>query len=283
MKRSVVILLLLAVGTAHAELTAAELQKTGEDLARAGRYTEAIDAFKAADKKAVRASHACLIALAYARKDQWTPAEIWDVVCHARASKTDPLPEWQGALEQQISTAVAALAPVSFVVDPDTGTIALDEFPDSPFGAATIHLAPGAHAITVTAPRFEAGHRTITVTGAVPQHVAVKLVAEPAVAAPAAETTYSKPLVVTGAVVAGVGVLSYAAMAYAWRELHVNRGFGTWRETLYDVTRPATIGLWAVGGGLVITGLLLRHDESAPAIAVTPIPAGGVVSVAWQR
>src|SRR5690242_5920614 len=51
----------------HAE-TPAELQAKGEQLAKDGRFSEAIDAFKAADRIERRASHACLIALAYTRR-----------------------------------------------------------------------------------------------------------------------------------------------------------------------------------------------------------------------
>jgi hypothetical protein len=63
------IAVLVASSTARAELTAVELEARGEALAKTGRYGEAIEAFKAADHIQPRASHACLIALAYARRD----------------------------------------------------------------------------------------------------------------------------------------------------------------------------------------------------------------------
>lgn len=277
MKCAVALSILCASAVAHAELTAAELQKTGEDLARSGRYAEAIDAFKAADKKELRASHACLIALAYARKNAWTPAEIWDGICRARASKTDPLPEWQSALAEQITAAVGQLVPVTFAVQPEVAQLALDEFPDSPFSAATIHLSPGVHEVTARAPGYLDDQRSVTVTGT-PQQVTLRLAPRPL-----PQTTYNKQLVVAGAIVGGLGVVSYGLMAYAYHELDRNQGFGTSTETLYDITRPATIGLWAIGGGMVITGLLLRHTEAAPTVAVTPVASGAIVSVGWQR
>lgn len=277
MNRAIALSIICASAVAHAELTAAELQKTGEDLAKAGRYAEAIDAFKAADKKEIRASHACLIALAYARKNAWTPAEIWDGICRARASKTDPLPEWQSALAEQITAAVGQLVPVSFAVEPAAAQLALDEFPDSPFSSTTIHLSPGVHAVTARAPGYLDDHRSLTVTGT-PQQVAIQLIPRPL-----PRTTYNKQLVVAGTIVGGLGVVSYGLMAYAYHQLDRNKGFGTSTETLYDVTRPTTIGLWAIGGGMVITGLLLRHTESAPTVAVTPVASGAIVSIGWQR
>ncbi|MFT3692788.1 MAG: hypothetical protein QM831_06590 [Kofleriaceae bacterium] len=283
MRASFAIVCALAV-PAYAELTAAELQKTGEDLAKNGRYTEAIDAFKAADKKEVRASHACLIALAYARKNEWTPAEIWDAVCHARASKTDPLPEWQGALEQQITQSVGTLTPVTFLAEPEAAKVALDEYPDSPFGSVTIHLAAGTHAVTTSAPGFVDDHRSIEVKAATPQQVSVKLTAAPTTAPAEETTTFNKKLVLAGGIVAGLGFVSYGLMSYEYHQLDQNKGFNGTPEHVYDVTRISTIGLWAVGGGMIITGLLMRHSETAPAVAITPLQAGGaMVSVGWQR
>jgi len=52
----------------------------------------------------------------------------------------------------------------------------------------------------------------------------------------------------------------------------------------YELSRTATIGLWAVGGAAIVTGLVLhKSDEHAPAVAAMPISGGGMVSVGWSR
>src|SRR5258706_13610619 len=73
--------------------TAAELQAHGETLAQERRYTEAIEAFKAADKLEPNATHTCLIALAYTRRELWPQAEIFMARCHVLAV-TGGLPDW---------------------------------------------------------------------------------------------------------------------------------------------------------------------------------------------
>src|SRR5688572_8864518 len=92
--------LLAASGLAAAD-DREELQAKGEQLAKDGRFVEAIDAFKAADLIQPRASHACLIALAYTRRELWPQAELFLSVCHHRAKGGDPLPEWVPLAEQQ--------------------------------------------------------------------------------------------------------------------------------------------------------------------------------------
>ena len=62
----------MVASPAHAE-SPADLQARGEDQARQGHYTEAIDSFKAADRLEPSAAHACLIALAYVRREHLEP------------------------------------------------------------------------------------------------------------------------------------------------------------------------------------------------------------------
>src|SRR5512143_861795 len=84
------------------------LQAKGEQLAKEGRYNDAIDAFKAADRIQPRASHACLIALAYTRREAWPQAELFLSICHQRANAGDPLPDWVPQADQMIKERLAS-------------------------------------------------------------------------------------------------------------------------------------------------------------------------------
>jgi hypothetical protein len=268
---------MLASATAHAELTAVELQSRGEALAKDGRYSEAIDAFKAADRIEVRASHACLIALGYARRDLWTQAELWRAICQERARPDDPVPEWGAQLDEQIRTQLAAVPAVTFVVEPSTARLALADYPDAVFRAGTIHLPPGHHVILAHAPGYVDAQRTIDVQDATPQHVAIALVTAPALPPPTHTLLYA------GLGAAGLGLISYGVMSYTYLRLDNNDGFHGGIETTYKVTRVATIGLWTIGGGLLIAAALQHRSAETPTVAISPAPGGGVVSIGWQR
>src|SRR5690606_20883724 len=110
---------LLAPGRSHAE-SGERLRARGEQLAKDGRYTEAIDAFKAAEKIEPRARHACLIALAYTRRELWPQAEIFLEQCEQRATPADPIPEWVPTARQQLAERLATVnvAPVDIRVEP---------------------------------------------------------------------------------------------------------------------------------------------------------------------
>src|SRR4051812_16006045 len=93
--RALAFVVALVVGAAAvAAETPAELSARGEQLAKEGRFSEAITAFKAADAVEPRAKHACLIALAYTRRELWPQAEIFLDLCRTRATATDPVPDW---------------------------------------------------------------------------------------------------------------------------------------------------------------------------------------------
>jgi hypothetical protein len=54
----------------------------------------------------------------------------------------------------------------------------------------------------------------------------------------------------------------------------------------FDIARTATIGLYALGAGLAVTGWILGRHSSTEGVAVSaaPIAGGGaLVSVGWQR
>src|SRR5688572_3278724 len=100
--RNIAIVLCGVLAHAHAE-DVSQLRARGEELAKEGRFSEAIDAFKAADRISPRADHACLIALAYTRRELWPQAEIFISKCHQRVSPDNPAPDWLPKAEQEIS------------------------------------------------------------------------------------------------------------------------------------------------------------------------------------
>ena len=86
-------LVMLFASVAYAE-DADTLTAQGEQLAHDGEYSRAIETFKKADALAPSAKHACLIGLAYIRRELWSQAEIFLDRCKQRATAADPLPDW---------------------------------------------------------------------------------------------------------------------------------------------------------------------------------------------
>jgi hypothetical protein len=294
-----VLAVLTAATVAHADPSAADLQTQGEQLAKDSRYSEAIDAFKAADRLQPTAGHACLIALAYTRRELWSQAEIFLARCHERATPADPLPDWVPVAEQQIAErlATANAAPVTLDVSPSNAPVqfTVSSFaPDETFGPRTIHLAPGRYTIIADAKGFETGRVDVEIATKDPKFVKitlqpaaprVNLLAHDRVAMPHRESSpWPKRLLVGGAVALGAGVVTYGWMGYEWNQMRDTGAAWDDHKSNYELSRTLTIGLWAVGGAAVITGLVLRHhDEHAPAVAAMPIQGGGMAFVGWSR
>ena len=285
-----------------ADPTPDDLQAQGEQLAKDGRYTDAIDAFKAAFRIDHKASHTCFIALAYTRRELWPQAEIFLDQCHTLASPGDVLPDWVPVADKQIAErlSLANVAPVEITVAPADAhaRITVSSFaPDEAFAPRTIHLPPGRHQLIATAPGYETSTKVVEVSDRAPQHVVITL-ARPGVptpptkpASPARPPTSTLPrtLIVAGGITAGVGVLTFVWLGFEWSKLDgaaTPQAFSD-HEGRYKVARISTIGLWGVGAGLVLTGVILghrHHDAETPAIAAVPLPGGGgMVSIGWQR
>lgn len=129
-----------------------EFQQKGEQQAKDGRFADAIESFKAADRIQPRASHACLIALAYTRRELWSQAQLWLSMCHDRASASDPLPDWVPLAEKQIKERLqtANVAEVRIEVKPVgvKAKFTVSSFaPDEVFEARTLTLPLGTHVI----------------------------------------------------------------------------------------------------------------------------------------
>jgi hypothetical protein len=127
------------------------LQARGERLGREGKWTDAVHAFKAAEKLEHRAIHACLIALAHARREVWPEAALYLARCHEHPG--EPLPEWVPEAEQLIRQHLAELAPITVVVEPADATLTASSFePDEDFAPGTIYLPRGTHVLVAHAP-----------------------------------------------------------------------------------------------------------------------------------
>jgi hypothetical protein len=157
---------------------AAALRSEGEMLARVGRYSEAIDRFKAADRIKPAAANACLIALAYTRRELWSQAEIWLATCRDRATPAEPAPDWAPTAAAQIRDRLAAanVAPVEIVVSPREAEVTVSSFAlDERFSARTIHLPLGRHSFIATAPGYEDGHAELVIDDKTPKRVEIAL------------------------------------------------------------------------------------------------------------
>ena len=277
--------------TAGAE-TPEDLVHGGEELAKAGRYSEAIDLFKAADRRQPRASNACLIALAYTRKEAWPQAEIFLDRCKAGATAGEPLPDWVPTATEQLAERLATVnvAAITLVVEP-AGTpveLTVSSFaPDEVFAPRTIHLPPGHHVVTARARGWPDVHQTIEVHDRAAQHVTIHL-RKPSIEIHRGRT----PLVVlgAGAVVTAVAIGIHATWYRdAYNQLNDAKGRGDlgafqMLEGDFKTKQRVTIGLYGIGLATVVTGLVLRQMGVGDAeVVVAPTNGGGVVSLEWQR
>jgi len=280
-----------------------DLQSKGEQLAKEGRYGEAIEQFKAADRIEPRASHACLIALAYTRRELWPQAELFLSLCHSRATAADPLPSWVPEADQQLNDRLksANVTAVTIDVKPPAAkaSVTVSSFaPDEVFGPRTIHLPPGTHVIFAKAEGFEPKQVTLEIKDKTPQRVVLDLSAtstENTQLPPPIEPVSKRPsrvglyLMAGGGVVAALGVVSHLGMAKTRNTLDSTNDPAEYDAKLPDFTaaRATTIACYAVGAGLLVTGYFLRRSakkEAAMQVTAVPLPeGGGFVSLEWAR
>jgi hypothetical protein len=282
-----------------------EMRARGEQLAKDGRFTEAIDAFKAAERIEPRARHACLIALAYTRRELWPQAEIWLELCESRATPSDPVPEWVPVAKQQLAERLSTVnvAPVEIKVEP-AGTkvrLAVSSFaPDELFDPRTIHLPPGRHVIIATAPGFNDAQKTVEVVDKSPQQVTITMLPVTdgkgaGVVAPLPPRS-KVPLVVMGT---GGGLVVVGAILHATFYRNARNNLADARSNGDEKTggpatdkwsraRAITIGVYGVGAATLVTGLILKvtvfkQKEAPVAVSVLPTDGGGMLSLEWSR
>lgn len=299
--RSVVALVIVGlVARAHAE-PADDLRAEGEQFAKAGRFTEAIAAFKESNKLKPRATSSCLIGLAYTRRELWPQAEIMIDRCKRDAGADDPTPEWLPALEQQLAQRLATIgvSPVTISVIPASAKaeLSVSSFaPDELFEPRTIHLPPGSHVITARAPGFPTASETIEIKDAQPHTIVIDLREKPkpvvAKQVPAPHSVVPLALLGAGGALVAAGAIYHATalrtaangLADATDATPDDALYSKWSHK-YDVRREVVIGLYAAGAITAGIGLILRLREPAyetlPQVSVVPTPGGGMVTVGW--
>ncbi len=280
------------------------LQHRGEQLAKEGQFAEAIDVFKAADAIRPTTEHACLIGLAYGRRNLYGQAELFFDLCHERAVDGDPVPSWVAKVERQFRERLdqAKLAPIKIVVKHGANArIVVSAFAaDEAFSARTIHLSPGRHTITVTVPARGGDRerapieRAIVVEGSDPQKVVID--ARAPTEEPATEGSSGGHLGRNVAIV-GVGILVAGAVVHGtWYRSELNELEAAQNPPdvarydahvdAYRTSRYVTVGLYGAGAVTAIIGLVLhatRGHEASPAVSIVPTDGGGVFAVEWSR
>jgi hypothetical protein len=284
-----------------------EFRARGEQLAKDGRYTEAIDAFKAAERVEPRARHACLIALAYTRRELWPQAEIWLEQCETRATPSDPVPEWVPMAKQQLVERLAAVnvAAVEIKVVPAGVDVklAVSSFaPDEVFGPRTIHLPPGNHVITATAASYNDAQKTIVVTDKSPQTVTITLlpVEKPIIGGGKLTGGPQPPASKVPVAVMGVGgglILVGAGLHVFWFKPARDKLTDAETQAQYDSAddtgqfekrRNITMAVYGIGAATLLTGVILKltvfkQKEAPVQVSVTPQDGGGMVNVGFSR
>jgi len=266
----------------------ADLVASGEELAKQGEWSRAIDAFKAADAKHPRAKHACLIGLAYTRRELWGEAELFLSICQQRASTDDPAPEWLAEAQHTLADKLAAAgaAPVTIAVAPSEAIamIGVSSFaPGETFTPRTIHLPPGTYTITVSAPGYKPERRELTIAGGAPQDLKVALVSEH----PPSRSGSRLPLylIAAGGALA-LGGLAYDELAVQPLIADMKKSNAAWDANVSELhtRQDITIGLWA-GAAVAVAGGIVLHYVTGRDVGVTAgvDSRGAVVGLTWRR
>ena len=298
MRVLVVVLLLGAVAYAD---DVDELVAQGQALAQSQDYTRAIEAFKQADARRPRAAHACMIGLAYMRRELWPQAELFLALCEKRAVPGDQPPPWIDEAEHQLAAKLSAarIPAITITVAPGgvPALLRVSSFaPDERFSPQTIHLAPGKHTIEVSAPGFVVARREIEVLPAEPQSIAFDLVREgptvihAAPRAPAPSGPSSAPWILLGtggALAVAAAIVDVAEVGPARDKLsHAQTGAAYDQyEGDYSTKRWVTVGLAGGAAAAIVTGLVLRRTlgDRAPSVTASATGGGAALSIEWQR
>ena len=303
----VVRILTIVVGVAVGAMPAyaderGDLQAKGEAQAKDGRFADAIESFKAADRIEPRAVHACLIALAYSRRELWPQAELFWARCQDRAKAGETLPDWIPLAEEKITSGLRAanIVQIAIEVMPATAKaqVTVSSFaPDEVFEPRTIYLPPGTHVVFVKAEGFGEAQRTVEVKPSAPQRVTIELTPVGVVTEklpvtpppPRAKKPGTVFLIAGGAAIA-LGIGAHAWMAFE-RGALVDADEANDRDAYdshsgkFDIARIATVGLYVAGAALIVTGIVKRTSTKTESTRVSAVPleGGGFVSVGWTR
>jgi hypothetical protein len=274
-----------------------DLAARGEELAKQGEWTRAIEAFKAADAKHPRAKHACLVGLAYLRRELWAESELFLSICRQRASAEDPLPDWvdaaDGQLRDKLAKAGAAAVTIDVAPPAALALVTVSSFaPDESFTPRTIHLAPGTYIVTAAAPGYRGARQELTIADASPRTVtlALEATARPEVAT-ATRASSRAPWIVMAA---GAAVIAGGFAVDAFAVQPVRSFLNTtpssaaylYRQPEFARDQAITLALWSVGGVVIGTGVAMRvmaARRGEPRVGVAISRGGGALTLEWSR
>jgi hypothetical protein len=279
---------LIAVRPARAD-GVDDLVARGQELAKRAEWTQAIALFKQADVQRPRAEYACMIGLAYTRRELWAQAEVFFARCHERAGANDPLPDWLGDAEQQLAAkeAGAGAAAITLAVTPASARISISGFePDELVAPGTIHLMPGRYTLDITAPGSDTVRREIVVDAGKAQTITVAF-APPPRAEPPEPTPSRVPWLVIGGGVA-LGAAGFVADEAKLQPLikKMKTSYDIWgnTETAFNRWQAITIGLWAGGAAVAGVGSYLLYREHASVTLDARVDrTGGALLIGWRR
>ncbi|HUS29021.1 MAG TPA: hypothetical protein VMZ53_10935 [Kofleriaceae bacterium] len=301
--RLFVLAIVLCADVAHAD-EVDDLVAKGQELAKQSEFTQAIATFKQADAKRPRAAHACMIGLAYMRREAWPQAELFLALCEKRAAPGDQPPEWIDEAKKQLAQKLTAAQIPAVTIDvtpPNIGAhLTVSSFaPDEVFDPQTIHLAPGTHVIEVTAPGYRSERKDVVVEPAKPQHVTFEMQRAGDAVAPVSPRqpergSHSKvPWLVGGAGVAiGVAGIVYHATSVS---AAYDRADGAETMAAYNVLvddfnskRNVAVGLYAASSLTIGVAVVLRFtvykDASEPPLVTAQLGDHGAgILIGWQR
>jgi PEGA domain len=288
----------LAVGLMTGIATADEVEDLvarGEAFGKDGEWTKAIDAFKAADVQRPRAKHACLIGLAYTRRELWPQAELFLARCRQRATADDPAPEWVGDAEATLTQKLVGTNAVAVTITAGPpgvlAEVAISSFaPDETFSPRTIHLAPGTYTLRISAPGYTPEAREIQLGTAAAIEVAFVLHRPPT-------TRHVPPNPIGTALLIGGGVLALGAVGFhvfALRPAHGDlddaKSQAEYDERLpgFRERRTVAIGLYAGAAATLAVGAILkatvfRGHEVPVEVSATVHDGGAAFALEWRR
>lgn len=304
--------LALAILVLHATVARADevddLVAKGQELAKQSEFTQAIATFKQADAKRPRAAHACMIGLAYMRREAWPQAELFLALCEKRAVPGDQPPDWIDEAEKQLAQKLSAAHIPAVTIDVTPANIGarltVSSFaPDEVFDPQTIHLAPGKHVIEVTAPGYRRESREVTVEAGVPQTLTFALEREPVpaivpVAPPPRPETPPPPhaspvpwiVIGAGAAVLGAGAIYDATAVQDTRSrLDESESRDAYDALVPDFRTQRNVAIGLMAGGAIVAGvgvalkLTVFASSSAPQVRASVTGDGASVSIGWQR
>lgn len=319
---AVTVVLLLTSGSASADPQAdARAQVAeGEALAKQGRFSEAIEKFRAAEQTSPSARHDCYIALAYRRLEQWGAGRLHAEKCVERATEADQAPKWIKNVRRDVDDGVAraGLVKVTLVVTPPelagSARIRISALGADPFSPRAVYLAAGEHDATVEADGTEPsshrfavkgpGDETATLaipTGGEPTASPAEPAAPPPVNPPARSPTgvVAAPLApppsrgpwpwITASI---AGAAAVTGIAFHVKTLGTKEDAESYADRFDDLLdrferqRAFAIGSYAAAAAAsgVTAYLWLRSPERPPvSVGIAPVEGGAVVGIGWER